>query len=46
MAMEAELTAARKERDEATTISRVFQEFTRNLRDVINKIWLYDESIS
>ena len=45
-AMEVELAAARKERDEETTINRMFWYFIKNLGDVVNKVKLYDKGMS
>ena len=41
-----ELVAARKERDKATTINRMFQSFIGNLGNVVNKTRLYHEGMS
>ena len=45
-AMEVELAVAREEWDEATTISRTFEDFIGNSSDVVNKPRLYDEGMS
>ena len=44
-AMEVELVAARKERDEATAINRMFRYFIENLGNVVNKAKLYNEGM-
>ena len=44
--VEAYLVVAQKERDEATAISRIFEDFIGNPSDIVNKAWLYNEGMS